>query len=270
MNIESFMEKALNPSLENEERYENYEKMYSQYKENNEGDEGWIEARTELRKKFSNPPTNQQKNKYGLKKKDIKKSFFEIKKNIPEKYKEEKDEYSLPAEIFYQNTYSVLKNITAEGEEIMEIGCGKQPKFINLLNKNNFPTVGIDPVLENSEHPKAFKTTMKNLPKTLKSQEYKLILANMVYSINYTYEFLEKFSWELNHEKKLLKKISSLLKPKGHLILIDDIGTIFKKKNLEKHFKIELFEKDVPCIDFKENKIKTYQRITLLEKTKEK
>jgi len=46
MDAKDLMERALDPSLGNEERYENFEKMYSQYKEDNAEDEEWSKTRT--------------------------------------------------------------------------------------------------------------------------------------------------------------------------------------------------------------------------------
>ena len=49
-------------------------------------------------------------------------------------------------------------------------------------------------------------------------------------------------------------------------ILVDDIGTIFSKSDLEKYFQILLFEKDIEVINFDTNKIEDFVKVTLLRK----
>ncbi|MCG2719654.1 MAG: class I SAM-dependent methyltransferase, partial [Nanoarchaeota archaeon] len=123
----------------------------------------------------------------------------------------------------------------------------------NLLNKKRFTAFGIEPYPKEFDNIKSFKGTLNKFPKKLE-QKYNIILANIVYSINYSHSFPKKFKWELKNKRKLIKKLRFLIKPKGYLILIDDLGTIFLKKELKKYFKILLFEKD--C----------HSKITLLQK----
>jgi hypothetical protein len=88
----------------------------------------------------------------------------------------------------------------------------------------------------------------------------------MVYSINYTSHFSKNFKWELKYKKKILNKLFGLLNDKGFLILLDDIGTIFSKSDLNKHFQILFFEKDIEVINFDTNNIEDFGKITILRK----
>ena len=129
--------------------------------------------------------------------------------------------------------------------KILDIGYGDYPSFINLLNKKGYFAFGIEPFPKEFDKKRSFKATMKNPPKTL-ARDYDLILINMVYSINYTDYFKKNFEWELKNKKKLIKRIASLIKKRGYLLLVDDIGTIFSKEELKRYFNIILFEKDAP------------------------
>ncbi|UZE94137.1 MAG: methyltransferase domain-containing protein [Candidatus Pacearchaeota archaeon] len=260
MKPEILMRKALSIKYSPKERAEAFDKIYYDYVKEKGSDKNWDKFRIKLRQVCSNQLTDIQKNKFGLNKNNVKKAYIELKQNIPKKNKS-----FFPVEIFYENSFSLIKKITKGDEKILEIGFGDYPILINLLNKKGFSAFGIEPFPKAVDKVRTFKANMKNFPKKL-DQKYDIILANMVYSINYMCHSPKKFQWELKNRKGLIKKISSLLDSEGCLILIDDIGTIFSKKYLEKYFKIILFEKDIPTINFKKDKVEGYERITLLKK----
>ena len=260
MNAKQLMKRALNLNITPKKRFEAFNKIYSDYVKEKGSDKNWDEFRINLRKACANNLTENQKKKFGLRKKDVRKSYFELKQNIPKKNKS-----FFPVEIFYENSFSLINKIVRGNKKILEIGFGDYPILINLLNKKRFSAFGIEPFPKAFDKVRTFKANMKNFPKKL-DQKYDIILANMVYSINYMCHFPKKFQWELKNRKGLIKKISSLLDSEGYLILVDDIGTIFSKKDLKKYFKIILFEKDIPAINFEKNKVEGYGRITLLKK----
>ncbi len=148
----------------------------------------------------------------------------------------------------------------------MDIGYGDFPTIINLLNKKGYKTYGIDPFAKKFDKEKTFRCKIKNLPKRLEKLKFNVILANMVYSVNYTSHFSKNFKWELEYKQEILKKFFELLENKGFLILVDDLGTIFSKDSLKKYFQILIFEKDVEIINFDTNKIEGFGRVTILRK----
>lgn len=253
------MKKALSAGYSPKERASTFNNLYYNYKKEHGSDKNWNEFNLSLRKKCANKLTEKQKQEFGLNKNEVRLSYFELKKSIPKQNKS-----FFPVEVFYENSYPLIRGILSKGA-ILEIGFGDYPTLVNLLNKKGYSAFGIEPSPKIFDKTKTFKASMKNFPKELE-QKYDLILANMVYSINYTHFFAKNFRWELRNKGVLIKKIASLLKPKGHLILVDDLGTIFSKKELKKYFKIILFEKDVPAIDFNKNKIVGFGRITLIRK----
>jgi len=79
--------------------------------------------------------------------------------------------------------------------------------------------------------------------------------------------FKEKFKWERKNKNKILNILESLVKPKGYLILKDDIGSIFTKKEFSKKFRVIFFEKDVPLLEFTPKLLNHgYFKLTLLQK----
>jgi HJR/Mrr/RecB family endonuclease len=134
------------------------------------------------------------------------------------------------------------------------------------LNQKAYEAYGIEPFAKEFDSWKTFRCKIKNLPKKLEKLKFNIILANMVYSINYTSHFSKNFKWELKYKKKILNKLFGLLNDKGFLILLDDIGTIFSKSDLNKHFQILFFEKDIEVINFDTNNIEDFGKITILRK----
>jgi hypothetical protein len=238
MKPETLMGKALNSKYSPKERAMAFDKLYYDYIKINGNDNGWDKFREKLREEFSNFLTEKQKLKFGLTKKEKSIAFSELKKFVFTK----KESY-YPVEIFYKTSWALIKKITSKNAKILDIGYGDYPTFIKFLNSKEYNTHGIEPYPKEFDNKKSFRGTIKNIPKKL-NQKYNLILINMVYTINYTHHFPKKFNWELKNKKKLIKRLNALLSEKGYLVLIDDIGTIFSKKDLKKYFKIVLFEKD--------------------------
>lgn len=260
MKAKTLMKRALESKYSPKERAEAFNKIYLEYIKEKGNDKNWQKFEINLRKKCSNKLTKKQKERFGLNEEDVKSSYFELKENIS---KNEKSFF--PVEIFYENSFSLIKKITKSNERILEIGFGDYPILINLLNRKGYSAFGIDPFPKVFDKKRTFKATMENLPKALE-QKFDLILINMVYSINYTSHFSKIFKWELENKKYLIRKIASLIKSKGNLILVDDIGTIFSKKELRRYFNVILFEKDIPTINFDKDGIEGFGRITLLKK----
>ena len=238
MKPETLMKKALNPKYSSKERFKSFSKIYSDYVDKNGDDNEWDKFRERLRKRFSNFLTKKQKQKFGLTKKEKNVALKELKLFVSTK---KKSKY--PVEIFYKTSWALIKKLTDKKENILDIGYGNYPTFINFLNCKGYTAYGIEPSPKKYDDKKSFKGTIKDFPSEL-DKKYDLILINMVYTINYTHYFPDNFEWELKHKNKLIRKLSLLLKKDGYLILIDDIGTIFSKKNLGKYFKIIIFEKD--------------------------
>jgi hypothetical protein len=238
MNLEILMRKALNPKYSPEERARAFDKLYYDYIKINGSDKGWDKFRENLRKKFSNFLSEKQKLKFGLTKKGKNIALNELKKFVSAK---KKSKY--PVEIFYRTSFALIKKIAPKNARILDVGYGDYPTFIRFLNSRGYESYGIEPFPKEFDNKNSFKGTIKDFPKEL-NKKYDLILINMVYTINYTHYFPKKFKWELKNKEKLIKKLNLLLDKKGYLVLIDDIGTIFTKRDLKKYFKILLFEKD--------------------------
>lgn len=234
---EKLMKEALNPKNLPKKRARSFSQLYSNYVKEKGNDKGWDKFRSKLKKRFVNGLTEIQKKRFGLSRKEIKNASLEIKNKTPTK------KNFFPVHSFYKTSFALINKLGKKGDKILDIGYGDYPLIVDLLNKKGFLALGIEPYPKAFDKIKSFKGTLKKLPKKLE-QKYDVILANMVYSINYSQYFHKKFKWELKNKKSLIKKLSSLIKPKGYLILIDDLGTIFSKQDIEKYFKILLFEKD--------------------------
>lgn len=255
------MEKALDFKLNSKKRANIFNKLVEEYIKTDKEGINWNKFRINLRKKFANKLTSNQKKEYNLSRNKIKKSYFEIQKNIPKSQKS-----IFPVELFYEISYSIIEKVSKKNDEILDIGYGDFPILVDLLNKKGYSAYGIEPFTKYFDKEKTFKCTLKNIPKKLDILKFNLILANMVYSINYTSYCSKSFKWELEHKKEIIKKFYELLESKGILILIDDIGTIFSKTELCKYFQILLFEKDIEVINFDTNKIEDFVKITILKK----
>ena len=259
--FENLMKESLNFKNLPKKRADSFNKLFDEYIKIDKKGTKWNEFRIKLRKKFANQLNQNQRKEYALAKKDLKKAYFEIQSNIPKSQKS-----FFPVELFYEISFAIIQKISKKEDKILDIGYGDFPILVNLLNKKGYETYGIEPFAKQFDKEKTFKCKIKNLPKKLENLKYNIILANMVYSINYTSHFLKNFKWELEHKKELIKKFFELLENKGFLILIDDIGTIFSKRDLERYFQISLFEKDIEVINFDTNKIEDFGKITILRK----
>ena len=164
--------------------------------------------------------------------------FKELKEFVSKKKKS-----GYPVDIFYKTSWAIIKKLLKKGDKVLDVGFGEYPTFIEFLNYKGYLAYGVEPFPKKIDNKRSFKGTIKRLPRELE-QKYDLILINMVYTINYTNHFPGKFRWELKNKSRLLAKLSSLLDKGGYLVLIDDIGTIFSRKDLEKYFKVIIFEKD--------------------------
>ncbi len=240
MKAENLMKKSLNSKYVPKERAEAFNKIYLNYVKEKGNDKGWDKFRENLRKRYANPLNKKQIIKFGLTKSHLKNSEKIMAKNISKK-----EISKFPVDLFYRTAFSIIRKVLPKEAKILDIGYGDYPSFINLLNKKGYFAFGIEPFPKEFDKKRSFKATMKNPPKTL-ARDYDLILINMVYSINYTDYFKKNFEWELKNKKKLIKRIASLIKKRGYLLLVDDIGTIFSKEELKRYFNIILFEKDAP------------------------
>jgi hypothetical protein len=259
--FENLMKKALDFKINHKTRADSFNKLFDKYIKIDKEGTKWNEFRIKLRKKFANKLTLNQKKEYALTRNQLKKSYFEIQKNIPKSQKS-----FFPVELFYEISYSIIQKISQQKDKILDIGYGDFPVLVNLLNKKGYNAYGIEPFAKDYDKEKTFKCKIKNLPKKLEKLKFNVILANMVYSVNYTSPLSKNFKWELEHKQEILKKFFGLLEDKGFLILLDDIGTIFSKSDLGKYFQILLFEKDIEVINFDTNKIEDFGKITILRK----
>jgi len=259
--FENLMKQSLNFKIDSKKRADSFSKLFEEYIKIDKKGTKWNEFRIKLRKKFANKLTPNQKREYALTKNQLKNSYFEIQKNIPKSQKS-----FFPVELFYEISYSIIKKISKKGDKILDIGYGDFPILVNLLNQKGYDAYGIEPFAKKFDKKKTFKCKIKNLPKKLEKLKFNIILANMVYSVNYTSHFSKNFKWEIEHKRDVLKKFFELLKSKGFLILVDDLGTIFSKDDLKKYFQILIFEKDVEVINFDTNKVEGVGRITILRK----
>ena len=259
-NFEALMQKALNPENPSKAREKYFDMLYKLYIKSNKNENNWSTFRIKLREKFANKLDENQKIKYGLTRKSLSKSYFEL-KNLSKV----KRGY-FPIELFYATSLSLINKILKKNAKILEIGYGDFPTFIKLLNKKGYDSYGIDPFAKEFDKIRTFKCKVKNLPKEITNLKFGCILANMVYSVNYANYFSKNFKWELENKQEMLKNFSKLLEDKGFLILIDDIGSIFTKEDLKKYFKLILFEKDIEITNFDKNKFEDFVKITLLQK----
>lgn len=160
----------------------------------------------------------------------------------------------------------MIQKISKKRSRILDIGYGDFPILVNLLNKKGYEAYGVEPFAKKFDNKKTFKCKIKNLPKKLEKLKFNIVLANMVYSVNYTSHFSKNFKGELENKREIIQKFFGLLEHMGFLILIDDIGTIFSNSDLERYFQILLFEKDIEIINFDTNKVEDFGKITLLRK----
>lgn len=259
--FENLVKDSLNFKNNSKKRANYFNQLYDEYLKIDKDGTKWDEFRTALRKKFADKLTKNQRKEYALTKNQIKKSYFEIQKDIPKAQKS-----FFPADLFYELSFSIIKKISQRRDRILDIGYGDFPILVNLLNKKGYETYGIEPFAKQFDNEKTFKCKINNIPKELEELKFNVILANMVYSVNYTSHFSKNFNWELKHKPEILKRFSGLLTDKGFLILVDDLGTIFSKVDLEKHFQILLFEKDIEVINFDTHNIEDFWKITILRK----
>ena len=259
--FEGLMKESMNFGNSPRKRADSFNKVYNEYIKIDKEGKKWNEFRVKLRKKFANKLTQNQRKEYALTRNKLKKSYFEIKRSV---HKSRKSMF--PVELSYEASFSVIRKVLKKGDKALDIGYGDFPIFVDLLNKKGYRAYGIEPFAKQFDEEKTFKCKIENLPRKLEELKFNLILANMVYSVNYTSYFSKKFKWESKHKKELITKFFELLEHKGFLILIDDVGSIFSKRDLEKHFQIFLFEKDTEVINFDTNKIEDFVRITLLQR----
>lgn len=259
--FEYLMKESLNLKNDTQKRAELFNDIYESYIKIDEEGKNWDAFRIKLRKKYANKLTQNQKKKYSLKRVDLKKSFYEIKKYIPKSQKS-----FFPPELFYEISFILLQKVSKRKDKILDIGYGEFPTLINLLNKKGYDAYGLEPYAKQFDRERTFRCKIKDIPKKLEKMRFKVILANMVYSACYTTHYSDNFSWELENREKIIKKFNSLLEKNGFLILIDDMGSIFSKEYLKKYFKVLLFEKDIGVINFDSNKVEDFVRITLLQK----
>jgi hypothetical protein len=258
---EQLMKKALNDRFSSKERANAFDSIYNNYLKMNKNDFNWDKERIALRKKFAQGLNNNEKKKFGLIDSKIRKAFFKLLKN-----KQKGNSY--PTEFFYQISYPIIHSLLNKKDSILEIGYGEFPALQRILEKDNINYFGIEPYPKKINNKKLFKGNLSKLPRKL-NQRYNLVLANMVYTINYTNSYPRYFDWELKNKNKLLKTIHNLIKPTGYFISIDDIGTIFSKKELEKYFSILIFEKDIEIRDFNnKGAIVDFGRVTILQRLK--
>lgn len=259
-NHQKLMKRVLSDKVSSKKRAKAFEKLYFDHVNKEGNDLGWNEYRTLLRRRHAKVPHERQRGKYGLDAGSLRRAYRNLRKKTPRGGRN-----AFPTAIFYHISFSVIKKLAGRGAKILEVGFGDDPAFLQLLNKEGYSAYGIEPFSKRCDNRRTFKATMRNLPEML-GRKYDLILANMVYCVYYTYNFPTHFTWELNHKQALLKKMFSLLKSGGYLVLVDDVGTVFSKNDLAKYFKIILFENDIPPLRCDGVTIEGIARITLLQK----
>jgi hypothetical protein len=148
---------------------------------------------------------------------------------------------------FYSIIYSLIKKLLSKSNKILEIGFGQHPFFINFLNYIGYECFGIEPNYDKPDNKTTFKARFPELPEKL-NKKYDLVFAVYVFSVIYDDNMkLKKDEEKIN---KVLSKLSDIIKQGGYLVLGDCVGTIFKRKELEKEFKILMFEKDIIINDY--------------------
>lgn len=76
--FENLMKESLNFENNSKKRADSFNELFNEYiKRDKEGNK-WNEFRIKLRKKFANRLNQNQKKEYALKKRNLKKSYFEI------------------------------------------------------------------------------------------------------------------------------------------------------------------------------------------------
>lgn len=246
-----------------DERSAKFSEMFNLFWKYKKSYKEWAETYNKLRDKHLRELTKTQLKKYSLSKADLKKSFINLRKeskafgNIPKL-----DKFC----VSYSSTYSLIKKLASPRAEIFEIGYGEYPFLINILNNEGFDCKGIEPTVKKANNRTTFKAKIQNLPKKL-GKKYDLVIAVLVFSAHYMHFFKKRFIWERENKKEILNTLAKVVKPRGYLILEDDIGSIFTKKELSKKFKIIFFEKDIPLLEFNKNiNHHGFFRLTLLKK----
>jgi hypothetical protein len=256
---EQLMKKALNDKFSSKERFNAFMSSYNNHVKINKDNSNWNKERIALRKKLAQRLTNNERKKFGLADSQIRNAFFKLLKN-----KQKKNSY--PTEFFYQISYPIICKLLKKKDSMLEIGYGEFSALQKVLEKEGISYFGIEPYAKKIDNRRLFRGKLSKLPRKL-DQKYNLILANMVYTINYTNNFSKCFAWELKNKKKLLKLIYSLIKPNGYFISIDDIGSMFTKKELSEYFKLLVFEKDIEIRDFSDkNAIADFGKVTILQR----
>lgn len=232
--FDRLMKFALDSSKASRLREKSLLKVYYLYEKEHGSDKGWMKFYEFLRKKHSRKLSNEMLKKYGLVEKDLKKAASKLKKLIG----------SHGPLTYYSSIYALIYKLSKKGDLLFEIGYGDKPLFINKLNKEGYKCYGIEPKPKQLDNKFSFKAKIQNLPKEVK-KEYDIVFANLVFCASYMNYFKGIFVWERKNKLKLLLILANLIKSKGYLILNDDIGSFFMKKQLQRYFNVLIHEKDI-------------------------
>ncbi|MDW8280030.1 MAG: methyltransferase domain-containing protein [bacterium] len=126
----------------------------------------------------------------------------------------------------------VYKNIPENFNNLLDIGCGQNPWFKNLKNKNNLNIYGIDRF-------DSINIKDKNINYIKLEIENKLPFNDNFFDFITMLAVLE----HLDKDRDILNEIFRILKPNGHFILT--VPTIYAKPILEfLAFKLNLINRD--------------------------
>ncbi len=135
---------------------------------------------------------------------------------------------------FFTPLEKLVEKYTKKGEKILEIGCGN-PIFGFYMNKQRYNIIltDISPPAKN-----VITLDIQDCEEFIQKhkKEFNLIYARLVFSKQYEKEHEEKTGKKrFTDIDKILSNIKKLVKKGGHVILIDDKGSIFSKKQFNFH-----------------------------------
>jgi formiminotetrahydrofolate cyclodeaminase len=223
----------------------------------------WHSILHEMTKRKIKTTPKQQKAVYNLSEKAIKNSFIKL------------YHYALAIEGLtnkkrycsgYSSMYNIIKKIAKIDDKLLEIGFGKYPFLIKLLNKEGYNCIGIEPEFRTPDNITIFKACFPSLPKKL-NKKFNLIFAVLVFPKRYEgNKFHEKLAKSRKEREKIITALHNRLEKKGHLLLL---GCMFSKKELEKAgFEIKLYNIPIEIKDYIDNNPKwlAFWEVTLAQK----
>lgn len=217
----------------------------------------------EITKRKIKLASKQQKVLYNLSEESIKKSFIQLYNYaLSIKGLSNKKRYCSG----YSSAYNAIKKIARKEDKILEIGFGKYPFLINLLNKQGYSCVGIEPEFKIPDNITTFRAYFPNIPNKI-NKKFNIILAVLVFPKRYeNNKFHEKLLKNKKEREKIINALYKKLDKKGYLLLL---GCMFSKEELEKAgFKMKLYNAPIEIKDYINNNPKwlAFWEITLAQK----